>query len=97
MCLPCESAHAQGGRWDLRGALHRGNHHRDLVGEAPGPVLARLERANQRVLDALGVCRGVAVRRVVATADMAALEADAEVKPLAANGQAVLAALDGFR
>ena len=44
---------------------------------------------------ALGVGGGVPVGRVVAAADLAALEADPEMKPLAARGEAVLAALDG--
>ena len=40
--------------------------------------------------------RGVAVRRAVATADMAALEADPQVKPLPAGGEAVLTPIDGL-
>lgn len=40
------------------------------------------------------VCAGVAVRGVVAAPDMAALEADAQVEPLPADPQAVLAPCD---
>jgi hypothetical protein len=39
----------------------------------------------------------VALRRVVAAADVAAGEADPEVQPLAAFEQAVFAAVDGRR
>ena len=41
-----------------------------------------------------GVAAGVAVGRVIAAADLAALQADPQVQPLAAGGQALLAALD---
>ena len=64
----------------------------DLVDEAPRPVLAGLERADDRVLGRARVRRGVAVGRVVAAADVAALEADAQVQPEAADGEAVHAA-----
>ena len=43
-----------------------------------------------------GVAAGVAVGRVVAAADVAALQADAQVQPHAALAQAVLAAVDGL-
>ena len=44
-----------------------------------------------------GVGRRVAVGRVVATADVTALQADPQVKPAQAGGQAVLTARDSFR
>src|SRR3954470_13363865 len=74
---------------DLRDA------HRDLVDEAPRPVLARLERAHDRMAVGARVLAGVATRRAVAAADAAALQADPQVDPLAAARQAVLAAVDG--
>jgi len=40
------------------------------------------------------VSAGVTVGRVVATADLSALQADAQMQPLASGGQALLAALD---
>lgn len=40
------------------------------------------------------VSAGVTVGRVVAAADLAALQADAQMQPLASGGQALLAALD---
>ena len=48
------------------------------------------------MLARLGVCGGVLVRRVVAAADVPAREADAQVQPLAAAGEAVHAAVDGL-
>ena len=44
----------------------------------------------------LSVCGGVLVRRVVAAADLAALEADPQMEPGVAHLQALLAALDGL-
>src|SRR5690349_7373390 len=66
----------------------------DLVEVAPAPVLARLERADDRVLGRALMGGRVAVRRVVAATDVPALQADAEVQPLAPDAQAVLAAGD---
>jgi hypothetical protein len=45
----------------------------------------------------IGVSRRVAVRGVVTTADATALQADSQVKPRLARGQALLAAGDLFR
>ena len=70
---------------------------RDLVDVAPAPVLAGLERADDRVRRGVVVRSRVAVGRVVAAADVAAGEADPEVQPLAAVAQAILAAVDGRR
>src|SRR3954466_13824513 len=75
---------------DLRDA------HRDLVDEAPRPVLARLERAHDRMAVGARVLAGVAAGRAVAAADVAALEADAQVDPLPAGREAVLAAVHGL-
>ena len=82
----------------MRGAaMNLGDAHPDLVDEAPRPVLARLERADDRVTGRAGVRARVAVGRVVAAADVAALQADAQVQPEAAGREAVLAAGDGLR
>src|SRR3954449_9494066 len=83
-------------RRDPRLAADLGDAHRDLVDEAPRPVLARLDRAHDRVTIAPGVGAGVAVGGAVAAADVAALEADAQMDPPRAHAQAVLAAVDGL-
>src|SRR3954453_19259906 len=70
---------------------------RDLVQVAPAPRLARLGRAHDRVVRLVEVRRGVAVRRVVAAADLAALPAQPQVNPRRADLQALLATLDPFR
>ena len=62
-----------------------------LVHVAPAPVLARFEAANDRVLLSVKVLGGVLARRVVATADVAAGEAEAEVHPCVAQFHAVFA------
>ena len=49
---------------------------------------------DERVAAAARVSAGVTVGRVVATADLSALQADAQMQPLASGGQALLAALD---
>ena len=59
--------------------------HPDLVLEAPAPVLAGLERADDRVARRARVSGGVLVRRVVAAADVTAAEADPQVQPDAAG------------
>src|SRR4051794_37072046 len=71
--------------------------HAELVGEAPAPVLARLQRADDRVLGLSRVPARVLARRAVAAADVAAFQADAQVQPLAALAQAVLAAVGRLR
>jgi hypothetical protein len=62
---------------------------RHLVLEAPEPVLAGLEGADDRMAGGVMVLRGVAARRVVAAADLAADHALAEVDPPAARLQAL--------
>src|SRR4051812_46062505 len=47
-------------RRDPRRAVDLRDAHRDLVDEAPRPVLARLDRAHDRVIVAAGVRAGVA-------------------------------------
>src|SRR3954451_9477980 len=77
-------------------AMHRGDVQGDIVDEAPGPCLARLERADDRMIGAFGVPSRVPVRRVVAAADVPAFQADPQMEPLPAGAQAVLAAVDGL-
>ena len=77
--------------------MHFGNQQREVVQEAPGPLLARLERADERVAAASTVCARVSVGRVVTTADLAALEADPQMNPSAARCEAVDASVDGLR
>src|SRR3954468_18922868 len=64
-----------------------------MIGGGVGWLWAGGWRVRRRV----AVGGGVAVRGVVAAADVAAGEADPEVQPLAAFAQAVLAAVDGRR
>ena len=61
--------------------MHLRNEQRHVVHEAPGPPLARLERANQRVVAAAGVGACMTIGGVIAAADLAALQADAQVQP----------------
>jgi hypothetical protein len=45
----------------------------------------------------MAVGAGVAVGRVIATADVTALKADAQVQPRVASEKAILATVDGLR
>ena len=54
------------------------------------PALAAMDSAKVRLA---GVRAGVPLWRGVAAADVAALQADAQMQPLRAGGEAVLAAL----
>ena len=76
--------------------MHLRDQQRDVVHEAPRPLLARLERADQRVAAASGVSTRMAIGRVVTAADLAALEADSEMQPRGTDRQAVLAPGDGL-
>src|SRR5947209_2994827 len=64
---------------------------RDLVVVAPQPTLARLERADNRMARSEMMRGRVAVRAVVAAADVTALGASPEVHPSATDGHAVRA------
>lgn len=74
--------------------VHLGDDHRNLVGEAVAPRLARFERADQRMLRQSGVTAGMTTRRRVTTADVSALEADTQVQPHTTVAQTVLAPVD---
>jgi len=66
---------------------HRVKH--DLVNVAPTPVLAGLERLDDRMMAGVKVFRRVSVWRRVAAANVAAGQAKAQVQPDAADAQAV--------
>src|SRR2546425_11419782 len=83
-------------RWDARFPVHLWNQQPDVIQEAPGPLLGRLERADERVAAASSVGARVAVGRVVTTGDLAALEADSQMQPRVSRGEAILAARDGL-
>src|SRR5256885_9474614 len=89
-------------RWWIGGAPKpaasvRPDHESDFVLDAPAPVLARLDRAQDGVVVLLGVTRRVAVRRAVAAADLPALLAHPQVHPRRSDLQAFLAALHVLR
>jgi hypothetical protein len=65
----------------------------DLIDEAPTPILAGLERPHDRMSGAQEMGGGVLVRGAVATTDVAAGHAQAEVYPPTSNPQAVLTAV----
>src|SRR6476659_4633539 len=65
----------------------------DFVDEAPGPGLARLDRANKWMLCASEVLGRVLVDRLVATPDMPALQAQPEVHPGIAGLDALFAVI----
>jgi hypothetical protein len=74
-----------------RGPLYLGDQHRDLVDVAPGPVLAALERPDDRMAGSVSVGGRVPAGRVVATADVAAFQTDAHVQPRRAHGETLRA------
>src|SRR5581483_9883490 len=63
-----------------------------LVDIAPAPALRRVVALDDRVLRRVEMLGGVAVRRIVAAADMAAGPAQSEMHPARAGLQAFLAA-----
>ena len=87
----------QGRRGDPRGSIELGHEHRGPVDVAPRPLLARLERPDERV--SFGVCVGrcVTVRRVVAATDVPALEADPQMEPWVPRDETLLTSVDAFR
>ena len=78
----------------VRNALHDGSLRRKelIVGVAISPRLADLARSDDGVLRGAKVRRCVPVRRVVAAADVAAGQADPQMNPPSADGEAVFAA-----
>src|SRR5206468_1580323 len=69
----------------------------DVVDVAPAPLLARLERADDRMRRRLTMRGRVAAGRAVAATNVPARETDPQVQPLPAVAQAVLAAVDRRR
>jgi hypothetical protein len=67
--------------------------HRDLVDEAPQPVLTWLERLHDRVRCGVEVLRRVLVLRGIATPDVAANAAEPQMDPGVADLQALLTTL----
>jgi hypothetical protein len=69
-----------------------------LIGVAPPPVFAGLERPDDGVgTMRVPMGRGVAVGRAVAAADVATLHAQPQVQPATTGAQAVLAPVAGWR
>src|SRR2546422_6987751 len=68
-----------------------------ILHEAKAPVLARFEAAHDRVFRLMEVLRGVPIGRVVAAADVTALEAEPQVHPLVAARQTLLTAVRRLR
>src|SRR5438105_7132918 len=68
-----------------------------LVDEAPAPRLARLERPKDRMMRLAKMCARVLVLRIVATADVPAAQAQAQMNPVVAIAQALLAAVGARR
>src|SRR5438309_1360498 len=64
-----------------------------VVGIAETPLLAGLQRLDHRMLGGVRVLGGVLVLRGVAAADVTATQAQSQVHPLVADGQAFLAAV----
>ena len=69
--------------------------HEDLIHIAPTPRFARLKRLDDRVSRLLKMFGGVLVFGGIAAADMAALQADAQMNPGVAGFQAFLATIRG--
>src|SRR6266705_6902446 len=98
------SSHCSSGRrghasWVIGAALRRTGRrlHDDLIDEAPAPVLARLEAADDRMMDLPEVLGGVLVGRVVAATHMTARQAQTEVNPFTSHRQTLFAAVGGSR
>ena len=60
----------------------------DIVDVAPAPAFRRVVSLDDRVAGFVEMLPGMAMRRIVAAADMAAVPAQAEVKPGGADGEA---------
>ena len=88
-CSTCSTSPTPASRSSLRSDLEH-----QLVGVAPAPVLARLGRADDRVLRVLVMSRRVFPLRVVAAADVAAGLAHPQMHPAHPERQALLAAVD---
>ena len=65
---------------------------RHVINIAPDPILAGLERLDNRMLGGVEMFGGMFVNRIVATAHMAADQADAQMNPPAAHLQTLFTA-----
>src|SRR5467141_1077940 len=74
----------------------RGLEH-ELVDKTKSPVFPGLEAAHDRMFGLVKMLRGMPVDRVVAAADVTALEAEPQVYPLVAAGQTFLAPIGRLR
>src|SRR5687768_6972038 len=88
----CSSAERR--RWDTGLAADLRDQDGKVIDEAPGPLFARLEGANQRMALRSGVRARMTVWRIVAAADLPTLKADPEMKPGVPDLRVLLAALD---
>ena len=95
--LPAAHRSVQEQRRDPRGSLDLRHEHRGPVDIAPRPLLARLERPDERVSFRVCVSRCVTVRRVVAATDVTALEADPQMEPRVPRDETLRASVDAFR
>jgi len=68
-----------------------------LIDVAPAPILARLERLDDRMAAGVEVFSGVPVFGLIAAAHMAALQAEAQMHPRITCLQAIFAALRAGR
>ena len=73
--------------------MNVGNQQREVILKAPGPRLAGLERTDQWVTAVPSVSAGMTVGGVIATPDLAALQADTQMQPRVPRGQALLATI----
>src|ERR1700736_2856623 len=78
-----------------RGAIAKVEH--QLVHITPSPALGWVITFNDRMARLMKVLRGVAVRRVVATADMSASPAEPQMRPFRTGLQTPLAAERAWR
>jgi len=78
-----------------RGAIAEVEHH--LVDVTPSPAFRRVIAFDDRMASSVKVLGGVTVRRVVATADMTAGPAEAQMDPWRTDRQALLTAEGAWR
>lgn len=84
-------------RRNARRARHLRGEHSDPIDVAPGPLLAGLERPDDRVTRGVRMRGRMPVRRLVAAADVPAIQANPQVEPLLSRCEALLAPVDGVR
>src|SRR5271166_4965893 len=80
-----------GNRLELRGLI--GQIEEDFVDVAPTPAFGRIIALDDRMAGRVEMARGVAMRRIVATADMTASPANPQMQPTRADFETLLAAM----